>query len=59
MPPQTILQPREEAIDVRAAGKRGQLDRRENCARVFGRFNEELAVVAVAPRVLLDERLRR
>ena len=59
MPPQTILEPREEPVDVRAAGQRGELDRGENCARIFRRLHEELAVVPVAPRVVLDERLRR
>ena len=56
MPTQTILQPREEAIDVRAPRERRELDRREDCARVLRRLHEELAVVPVAARVVLDER---
>ena len=57
--PQTILQPRQEPIHVRAARQRGELDSRKDRARIFGRLHEELAVVPVAARVVLDERLRR
>ena len=59
MPTQTILQPRQEPIHVRAARERGELDRGERRARVLRRLHEELAVVPVAARVVLDERLRR
>ena len=56
--PQTILQPRQEPIHVRAARERGELDRREGRARVLRRLDEELAVAPVAPRrgSVLDER---
>ena len=56
--PQPILEPREEAVDVRPARERRELDRRKRRARVLRRLHEELAVAPVAPRrgSVLDER---
>ena len=44
------------ALVVGARRQRRELDRGEDSRRIFRRLHEELAVVPVAPRVVLDER---